>query len=85
MAAPQRCSSKILLRYASIWGVPEIGVPPNHPFQWDFPTINHPFWVPPILGKHHLYTEIWMIWGDRQHQFRRGAETPETTVGRDIG
>ena len=20
-----------------IWGVPEMGVPPNHPLKWDFP------------------------------------------------
>ena len=29
-----------------------MGVPPNHPFQQDFPEINHPFWVsPPLMEK----------------------------------
>ena len=39
-----------------IWGFPEIGVPLNHLFQWDFPMeINHPASLGyPILGNLHL-------------------------------
>ena len=39
-----------------IWVFPELGVPPNHPFEWDFHEINHPFSGTPNLGNPHLGT-----------------------------
>lgn len=32
---------------AVVSGFPKIGVPPKHPFRWDYP---YPFWSTPILG-----------------------------------
>ena len=34
----------------TIWRFPKLGVPPNHPFKWDFPWFTKPFWDTPILG-----------------------------------
>ena len=31
-----------------MWGVPKIGVPPNHPILIGFSLINHLFWGTPI-------------------------------------
>ena len=45
-----------------IWGFPEIGVPPNHPFlDGIFPNKNQPFWIPPWLWK-PPYKDSWGWW-----------------------
>ena len=41
-------------RIANVWGFPEIGVPPNHPFIDGFSITNHPFGGTPIYRNHHL-------------------------------
>ena len=48
------------IRSMGIWGFPEIGVPSNHPFSWDF------HYKPSILG--YLYPHLWKppfgwLWG----------------------
>ena len=41
--------------YIYIWGVPEIGVPPNHPIVIGCSLINHPaIGVSPIYGNPHM-------------------------------
>ena len=38
-----------------IWRFPEIGVPLNHPFYWDFPLQTKPsIWVSPFIGNLHM-------------------------------
>ena len=51
---PERFEYKHRNNYKHIWRFPEMGVPPNHPFQWDFPLINHPFQGTPIYGNPHI-------------------------------
>ena len=40
--------------HSSIWGFPEIGVPPNHLFFVDFSWTRHLFWATPIYGNIHM-------------------------------
>ena len=44
--------------YENSWlkygGFPEMGVPPNHPFQVGFLLINQPFWGTLISGNLHM-------------------------------
>ena len=51
LGAPE---SPCIVPEMAIWGFPKIGVPTNHPFQWDFSIINHQFWVMEI--------PIWFFW-----------------------
>ena len=49
----QKVSKKVrgIRWYHNIWRFPEIGVPPNHPFWWDSPLIDHPFFKSAAEGK----------------------------------
>ena len=40
-----------------IYGFPKIGVPPNHPWPWDFPFLTNHFGIPPILGNLQAFSE----------------------------
>ena len=42
-------------RYSSpMWRFPEIGVPPNHPFNWDFPHYTPTILDTPIYGTPYI-------------------------------
>ena len=43
--------------YIYIWRFPEIGVPPNHPFQWYFPLTTIHLGVPPFMDV-YLYLMV---------------------------
>ena len=44
-----------------------MGVPLNHPFQWDFPLQNHPFW---------RYLQLWKT----PYQSGKDMDLPQSAV-----
>ena len=48
----------VCVYYVDIWGVPKIGVPPNHPLKNRvFHDFHHPFWGTTILANTHMVIE----------------------------
>ena len=47
-----------------IWGFPEMGVPPNHPFIDGFSMKPSSYWVSIIYGNHHLPDCVTIVMGE---------------------
>ena len=58
--------SSTFMSYISIWWFPEIGVPPNHPFELHFPSSTNHFVVPLFMDPPHIFqcfhlpNQIWV-------------------------
>jgi len=49
-------------------------VPPNHPFEWDFSIIGHPFWGTTIFGNTHF-----LFWSWTDKAYKHGAKHAGTS------
>ena len=64
-----RCGAKHMSK--SKWRFPKIGVPPNHPFWWDFPLQTKHFGVPPFMES--------LIYQKQNHPLNFGTQNQAST------